>query len=116
AILQSGTWMTSSQELGIGALRTLAEAEEMGTAVAERLEAKSLSRLRGIPAQQVGSAQSPGIIVDGYVLKEDPALMFAAGKQRPVPVLVGSNQAEGMSLLQRLGPSQQQTPEGFKET
>src|SRR5690606_28459009 len=91
AILQSGTWMTTQQQAGIGALRTLAEAEEMGTTYASGLQSSNLRSMRGLQAQQIASAPSPGIIVDGYVLKEDPAVTFTAGRQRPVAVLVGSN-------------------------
>jgi carboxylesterase type B len=104
--------MTNSTTLGIGKLRTLAEAEEMGAAMAARLEVESVNKLRGLQQQQLTGAQSPGIIVDGYVLKEDPAVTFAAGRQRPVAVLVGSNKDEGMALLPG-GPNAQQTPEQF---
>jgi para-nitrobenzyl esterase len=35
------------------------------------------------------------MVVDGYVIPEDFSLTFAAGKQNPVDVLVGSNKDEG---------------------
>ena len=34
-------------------------------------------------------------VVDGWVLPEDVDTIFAAGRQRPVPVIVGSNADEG---------------------
>ena len=34
------------------------------------------------------------MIVDGWIIPEDPSVMFAAGRQNPVDVLVGSNKDE----------------------
>ena len=35
--------------------------------------------------------RSAGMIVDGWVIPEDPSATFAAGRQNAVDVLVGSN-------------------------
>ena len=41
------------------------------------------------------SGGCPGcMIVDGWVIPEDPSATFAAGKQNAVDVLVGSNKEE----------------------
>jgi para-nitrobenzyl esterase len=36
-----------------------------------------------------------GPVIDGWVLPDDPAALFAAGRQRAVPLLVGTNADEG---------------------
>ncbi len=36
-----------------------------------------------------------GPVIDGWVLADDPAVLFAAGKQQAVPLLVGTNADEG---------------------
>jgi para-nitrobenzyl esterase len=38
--------------------------------------------------------RSAGMIVDGWIIPEDPSLAFAAGRQNAVDVLVGSNKEE----------------------
>jgi para-nitrobenzyl esterase len=60
----------------------------------------TLERLRSIPADKVLAAWkqdrevSFGAIVDGWVVPEQPAKIFAQGKQVKIPVLVGSNADE----------------------
>jgi para-nitrobenzyl esterase len=60
----------------------------------------ALERLRSIPADKVLSAWKQdrevrfGAIVDGWVVPEQPAKIFAEGKQLKIPVLVGSNADE----------------------
>lgn len=60
----------------------------------------ALQKLRGIPAAELLKAWSgdPQVhfdaIVDGWVIPEQPARIFAEGKQLRVPVLVGSNANE----------------------
>jgi para-nitrobenzyl esterase len=59
-----------------------------------------LRQLRSIPADKILQAWSEDrqvhfdAIVDGWVISEQPAEVFAAGKQLHVPVLVGSNANE----------------------
>jgi carboxylesterase type B len=56
--------------------------------------------LRSIPADKVLAAWKEGskvtfeAIVDGWVVPEQPAKIFAEGKQLKIPVLVGSNADE----------------------
>jgi para-nitrobenzyl esterase len=55
-----------------------------------------LAELRALPADEVQRRmRGQGLIVDGYVVPEDFSLIFAAGKQNPADVLVGSNKDEG---------------------
>jgi para-nitrobenzyl esterase len=100
AIGESGAWMG----LGISSMRTLADAEQAGIQAAEGLGAKSLADLRLIPADALLKAgRGSGVIVDGWLLREQPDKVFAQGKQHAVAVLVGSNKDEGTFFLQPAG-------------
>lgn len=60
----------------------------------------SLQKLRSIPADEILKAWSQDrqlhfdAIVDGWVVPEQPARIFAEGRQMHIPVLVGSNADE----------------------
>ena len=98
AISQSGAWMG----LGMATMGTLARAEEAGEKAATDSGA-TLAQLRDKPAAEIFSTIRGGnLIVDGYVIPEDLSLTFAAGRQNPVDVLVGSNRDEG-TLFMRPG-------------
>ncbi len=93
AISQSGAWM------GLGpapSMRTRAQAEEIGAQAAEEGGiAQSAAALRALPAEEVtGKFRSAGMIVDGWIIPEDPSDVFADGRQNAVDVLVGSNKDE----------------------
>ena len=84
--------------------RTRAEAERVGSKFAAGLgigDAPSLADLRGFPADKLlEAAGKPGVqwfwpIVDGYFLPEPPAGIYSTGRQARVPLLAGSNSAEG---------------------
>jgi para-nitrobenzyl esterase len=70
------------KELGLAATRT------------------SLAELRSIPAERILAAAAKDReldlepAIDGWFLKEQPAAVFAHGRQSRVPVLVGSNENE----------------------
>ena len=59
-----------------------------------------LAKLRAIPAERVLAAAARDratafdAIVDGWVIPEQPARVFAQGRQLHIPVLVGSNEDE----------------------
>src|ERR1019366_2692559 len=44
-----------------------------------------------------------GGTVDGWVLREQPALTFSRGSQMKIPILLGSNADEGTVMLGALG-------------
>ena len=93
AISQSGAWM------GLGpaaAMRTRAQAEEVGLKAADgrRRHDRSSSCARCRRPTSRTKFRSAGMIVDGWVIPEDPSTMFAAGRQNAVDVLVGSNKDE----------------------
>ncbi|KAA5548805.1 carboxylesterase/lipase family protein [Adhaeribacter rhizoryzae] len=91
AIAQSGASFTRKS-------LSLAQAEQEGLKMAEKLNASTLAQLRKMPAnelQQKGQGSRP--IVDGYFLPDDVAAIFAAGKANKVALLTGWNENEGLS-------------------
>lgn len=79
-------------------------AAEDAAFVGGRVGARTLARLRAIPAQELLDAVSrppytPGIWfgpdVDGYFLSEPVSTVFAEGRQNDVPLLAGWNRDEG---------------------
>jgi para-nitrobenzyl esterase len=80
-------------------LLTLAAAEARGAELAAAVGATSLAALRErTPAELVNAVGTPSTrfapIIDGYMLSADPWDVFAAGRQRRVPLLAGWNSAE----------------------
>ncbi len=94
AIAESGASFVSSPMRGSA---TLHQAEEDGAKLASSLNKPSIGELRSMPADELLSkakiATSP--IVDGYVLPQSIAEIFAASKQNDVPVLTGWNGDDG---------------------
>ncbi len=91
ALGESGAWLG----LGIAAVPKLAEAEKAGVQTAERMGAKTLAELRAKPAAEVLAAGGrSGPVIDGWFLPDDPADIYAQGKQNDVPLLLGSNKDE----------------------
>jgi para-nitrobenzyl esterase len=98
-----------------------AKGEEQGSKFAANLGAQDLAALRAIPSQQMLDASSKGgwasvgrfpLTIDGYFLTDDPASIYATGKQARVPLLLGWNSEEvGWNAL--LG-SAQPTLENYK--
>ncbi len=81
-------------------MSTLGQAEESGLKVMQTLGASSLAELRAKPAGEIlqkGQGSVRGPIVDGYVLPQSIADIFAAGKQNNIALLTGWNEDEGMS-------------------
>jgi para-nitrobenzyl esterase len=109
AIGQSGSWM------GLGpapAMSTRARAEEAGKGLADAAGVTTAEQLRAMPAADVTAKlrSGAGMIVDGWIIPEDPSNVFAAGKQNAVDVLVGSNR-DDLSF----GPPRTTTPEQFEQ-
>ncbi len=92
AIGQSGAWMGLGMSPG---MRILAQAEEAGARAAVGAGVSSAAEMRAMSADEVvASFRSAGQIVDGWVIPEDPSVVFAAGRQNAVDVLVGANKDE----------------------
>jgi para-nitrobenzyl esterase len=92
AIAQSGAWM------GLGpapAMRSRDQAEEVGAKAAADVGLTTAAQLRALSAADVAAKfRSAGMIVDGWVIPEDPSETYAAGRQNAADVLVGSNKDE----------------------
>jgi len=100
AIGQSGAFWESE----FGPLPSHAASVAKGLSLGTALAAPDLAALRALPALQLAQAtnaaappftQPFGPSLDGYVLTEEPAVRFFAGRQNDVPLLVGQNVAEG---------------------
>jgi para-nitrobenzyl esterase len=82
------------------AMQTLGETEKTGAKFAESVGAKDLAALRAKSAEDLlSAAQKDRSLqfwpsVDGYVLPQDVATMFAKGQQAHVPLLAGWNAEE----------------------
>jgi para-nitrobenzyl esterase len=98
AISESGSYIG----LSVNPMRKLADAEQAGQKSAESMGAATLADLRARPAEEIqGKLRAAGnVIVDGWFLPENPATLFAEGKQNDVPLLVGSNKDEGTFFVQ----------------
>jgi len=93
AIAESGSLMIDNPLFGA---TELAKAEQQGEKLAEKAHAASIADLRRMPAADVMRLSGRfAPIVDGYVLPESVAKIFAAGKQNNVPVITGWNGDEG---------------------
>ncbi|HVV56708.1 MAG TPA: carboxylesterase family protein, partial [Mucilaginibacter sp.] len=105
AIAESGSLVVKNPIL---ASMTLQQAEEQGVKLADKVGAKSLQDLRNMPADEVLKKMQGRFapIIDGYVLPESVADIFAQDKQNHVPLITGWNGQEfGMAT---------QTKEQFK--
>ncbi|MCX6215862.1 carboxylesterase family protein [Spirosoma sp.] len=78
---------------------TLSQAEEAGMKMAQSMGASSLAELRAKPADEIlKKGQGRGLVIDGYVLPQPIAAIFAAGQQNDVQLLTGWNEDEGMAF------------------
>jgi para-nitrobenzyl esterase len=77
-------------------VKPLAVAEAAGAEFAQQMDARSISELRQVPAEQiVGSRVAAWPIVDGYFLPESPDAIYRAGREAAVPLITGWNADEG---------------------
>jgi para-nitrobenzyl esterase len=103
AIAQSGATFSRNQ-------MSLEASEKAGAEAAKGLNADSLAELRAKSSTEIMTLRARGgPIVDGYVLPEQVADIFAAGEQNPVDLLTGWNEDEGLMF----GPVRKATE--FKE-
>jgi len=83
----------------------LANSERDGEAYMSSLNARSLAEMRALPAKALLKGKAGAIahpVLDSYVLPASPYEMFVAGRQNDVPLLLGSNEEEGRSLVEDL--------------
>ncbi|MGZ3572829.1 MAG: carboxylesterase/lipase family protein [Gemmatimonadaceae bacterium] len=118
--LAKGLFQRAIGESGgsFSAMKTLAEAEKEGEKLAAALTsspgvepnaeggqttgaASTLKALRAKTAEELlkaSDSETVRTIVDGWVLPQDVATIFAQGKQNDVPLIVGYNADEGTAL------------------
>jgi para-nitrobenzyl esterase len=90
AIGESGACFSRNQA-------TLEAAEKAGLEAAKSVNASSLAELRSKSSEEIMKMRGPSMpIIDGHVLPEQVADIFAAGKQNLVDLLTGWNQDEGL--------------------
>lgn len=91
AIAQSGASLARP-------MSTLGQAEENGLKLMQAMGMSSLAELRAKPAAELlQKAQGQrGPIIDGYVLPQSVAAIFAAGQQNSIVLLTGWNEDEGL--------------------
>jgi para-nitrobenzyl esterase len=103
AISQSGAWMGLGMRAG--GMTSRAQAEETGAKAAGNIA--TAEQLRAMSADDVtAKLRSAGMLVDGWVIPEDPTVTFANGRQNAVDVLVGSNKDEGSFFNQPVTSAQ----------
>ena len=99
AIGQSGALFSPSPTVPD---RSLATAERTGMQIAESVGASSVAELRALSAETILAATPTDHmlwpIVDGHVLPQSPAEIFAEGRQNDVTLLAGWNRDEGFNF------------------
>ncbi len=71
---------------------TLAAQERQGVTQAEAAGLETLAAMRALTADQVAQTfRAQTMIVDNHVIPEDPAIVFAQGRQHRVDILTGAN-------------------------
>jgi len=100
AVVQSGLGRQRSAELALDRPGR-PSAQSLGVAFARgaRLPVDAdAAQLRALPAESLLSPMpafySDNVIVDGIILTEDVVEAFSAGRQAPVPLMLGTNSAE----------------------
>ncbi|MBD0333243.1 MAG: carboxylesterase family protein, partial [Chitinophagaceae bacterium] len=107
----------SGSLLGTLSAVPLADAEQTGVEFAKSIGANSLADLRALTADSLLSASQKfgafkfSLTIDGYFLPKSPYLIYAAGEQAQVPLLVGWNNEE-MNFRAILG-NEKPTKENF---
>jgi para-nitrobenzyl esterase len=89
----------STPGLGPQQTQTLAQAEVSGSAFAAAQGCADIGSLRMVPAEALLAAAERArmrgrIDVDGWILREPPAVTFAAGRELILPMLIGTNARE----------------------
>ena len=93
AIAQSGGYMG----LTMAKMNLLAQHEQNGVKAMADMGVASIADLRAKTTDEVaaGIRVPANLVVDGYLIPEDPSITFARGKQNDVELLAGSNADEG---------------------
>ncbi len=96
AIAESGSLVLENSLIK---MKSLADAEKLGSDLSAKLKANSIEDLRGLPPdalEKVSGLYAP--IVDGYVMPASIAEIYKESRQTHVPFLTGWNADEGLLL------------------
>lgn len=101
AILQSGGGLWPHG--GARSFLTLKQAEEQGVSIMKGLGANSIAELRAMPAEKLLAYMMenhirPNVILDDYVLNDDPSKCILEGKNHDIDYIMGCNADEGLSF------------------
>jgi len=105
AIAQSGGALSSMPGFGP---KPLATGESEGMRFAQSVGAETMAELRAKPALELLTAVTNSPIsygfgvIDGYVVPEHPAALYAKGAYNDVPLLIGANADEGSLFAVRM--------------
>jgi para-nitrobenzyl esterase len=93
AIAQSGGYMG----LTMSRMTPLSQHEQAGARAVADMGVSSITDLRAKSTEEVGAGlRAPTrLVIDGYLIPEDPAVTYARGRQNEVELLAGSNADEG---------------------
>jgi para-nitrobenzyl esterase len=100
AISQSGYGRGYQARLSVAAPNGRKSAEAEGVEIAEQLGLKDadLAALRALPAGKLAELLRPGAIVefvvDGTIIADDMWAVYRAGREAPIPFILGSNSQE----------------------
>jgi para-nitrobenzyl esterase len=74
---------------------TVAAEEQQGLKQAQAAGLETVEAMRALSTEEVAKTfRAQTMIVDNYVIPEDPAIVFAEGREQKVDVLMGANAAE----------------------
>jgi len=98
------------------------QGERFGLRVARLAGAMGIARLRTVPPEAVMRAAvraareepRPDFVLDGWVLPQSPPQVFAAGRELPVPLIIGNNAREASAFRGAAQPSAS-TSEGARK-
>jgi para-nitrobenzyl esterase len=112
--LIAGAISSSGSLMGALSPVVLADAEKNGVKVATDLGASSLEALRSIPADKLLQVKGQfSTAIDGYFIPKAPVEIYANGEQAKIPLLIGWNSEEMVSMFFLKGKPA--TVENFKE-
>jgi para-nitrobenzyl esterase len=82
-----------------GRLKTLKDAEQVGSQLAAKFNAATIQQLRDVSANEIlaAGANISSPVVDGYLLPKDINSAFKVGAINDVPLLTGWNEDEGFA-------------------
>ncbi len=90
-------------------MRSLAEAEQSGVALAAKVGARTIAELRRVPPGKLPGGFGSGSgwpIVDGWVIPGDQHDLYEAGRYNDVAILVGYNSDEGLTFSREKTPAE----------